>query len=508
MLENKKKIKRDSQKKPPRSRARILVFFLILMLVAALPTTFAAYTKNHAESQSDFSALPWTEAFAKLHDRLSAEYAFTDWKEVDWDSLYSEYSVIVAGAEKNDDFDGYYVALRSYLHQVQDKHISCSNLSEIDDKYIGGGFGVAVAKLENGQLIFTWVDEQSPAYWSGIRPGMQLISWNGLDPGTALEETTTIFTAISATDEDRDLQRQTYLVRAPIGDQVKIVFQNGDAEENLTATLTARADGFESLHKGYPDAAVSDRLKQAALGIETDEPMPTAMVETEFLDGDVFYIRLWGEFDADLEETGVAPSTLELFRNAVDQAIDAEAKGIVLDLRNNAGGLDKMAADILGSFYSEKTFYEYQNEFDFVTGTRSLAIADEEAGTEALYINPAQNVYSGPVVALTNTRTVSSGEGIALGIKNLPNGETLGFYGTNGSFGLTGPEALMPGDLLVRWPAGQSLDENKIIQLDSRGGVGGVSPSIRIPVTSKNAIWISNGKDVELEAAVKRLSGS
>ena len=76
----------------------------------------------------------------------------------------------------------------------------------------------------------------------------------------------------------------------------------------------------------------------------------------------------------------------------------------------------------------------------------------------------------------------------------------------SGSFGLCGPEALMPGNITVRWPSGQSLDENKSIQLDSSAGVGGVSPSIRIPMTAENAIRISNGEDVELKEAMRILT--
>jgi carboxyl-terminal processing protease len=38
------------------------------------------------------------------------------------------------------------------------------------------------------------------------------------------------------------------------------------------------------------------------------------------------------------------------------------------------------------------------------------------------------------------------------------------------------------------------------------GGVGGVSPSIRIEMTAENAIKAANGEDVELEAAIDYLS--
>lgn len=98
---------------------------------------------------------------------------------------------------------------------------------------------------------------------------------------------------------------------------------------------------------------------------------------------------------------------------------------------------------------------------------------------------------------------MSSGEGLAKGINNLLQGETVGFYGTNGSFGLAGDEAKISGDIVVHWPYGQSLDKDKKVQIDSRNGKGGVSPSIRIPMTLSNALKISEGVDVELEQAIE-----
>ena len=114
-------------------------------------------------------------------------------------------------------------------------------------------------------------------------------------------------------------------------------------------------------------------------------------------------------------------------------------------------------------------------------------------------------LYIEPVIALINPKCVSSGEGLAMGIRNLPNGETLGYYGTNGSFGMAGARILVPGDLVVRCPFGQSLDENAEVQLDSRDGIGGVSPTIRIAMTAESAIRIADGEDVGLEEAVRIL---
>ena len=77
---------------------------------------------------------------------------------------------------------------------------------------------------------------------------------------------------------------------------------------------------------------------------------------------------------------------------------------------------------------------------------------------------------------------------------------------------MAGDEAKMPGNIEVHWPYGQSLDKNKIVQIDSRNGNGGVLPTIRTPMTMENALRVANGEDVELEQAVavvkSRLAGT
>jgi len=165
-----------------------------------------------------------------------------------------------------------------------------------------------------------------------------------------------------------------------------------------------------------------------------------------------------------------------------------------------------MVADMLASFYTEKTLYEYQNCYNVLSDfweirpdeTREVNPADP-----GLYIEPDEPFFGGPIVAIINSKCISSGEGLAMGITTLPNGETLGFYRTNGSFGLVGSGAQMPGGIEIRWPYGQSLDKNRRVQIDSRDGIGGVVPSVRIPMTLENTLRIAQGEDVELEQAIE-----
>lgn len=68
-----------------------------------------------------------------------------------------------------------------------------------------------------------------------------------------------------------------------------------------------------------------------------------------------------------------------------------------------------------------------------------------------------------------------------------------------------GDNTIMPGGLTASFPYGQSLDKDKVIQLDSRNGVGGIAPNKKIPMTMENALKWGAGQDVELDNSLKAL---
>ncbi|NLI11275.1 S41 family peptidase [Pelotomaculum propionicicum] len=473
----------------------IVIAGAAVILVALAISALFCVMKDKETTGGDFSGLSWTQAFQKLNQTMADEYAFTQWKGINWQELYDKYRPQIESAQAKNSFEDYYIALRSYLNEIPDGHVRMNNIADIDDKYIGGGFGFAAARLDNGKIIVTWVDQSGPAYDAGIRAGDELTEWNGQPIANAVETVSTVFAGTSATDEYLRQKQLAYLVRAPVGTEISLSVISPDSGRKRSLTLTAYNDNKQSLKKNYPNSVVSDKLRDMFLGHENPDPEPESIVEKKIIGGNICYIKLWAEFDADLQQTGKAVSTLSLMREAVAYANENKCAGMILDIRNNMGGLDDMAADILGLFYPEKTLYEYQK----VYGSDQLT---------ALYIQPAEQRFTGKIIALINSKCVSSGEGLAMGIKNLPNGETLGFFGTNGSFGLAGSEVKMPGGITVEFPSGQSLDKNKSIQLDSRNGIGGVSPSIRIPMTEQNAIRIAGGEDVELDDALRILTGN
>lgn len=449
---------------------------------------------------ADFSALGWVEAFELMHEKIANEYAFTEWRNVDWDRKLDEYRPFVEKAWATSDQQGYYVALRSYLFSIPDGHVALITDKSFNNdglgiyqQQVGGGFGMTVVLLDDGRLVADWIEEMGPADQAGIEAGAEIIEWNGKPAERALSETSTIWSVLpQATAAGRDFERTRFLVRAPVGETKLITFQNPGVAP-LSSSLVAVDDGMETLHK-------TEVYGSGFSGLPVDK-----FIEGRQLEDGIGYIKIYGE--SNLPDQA---ATLEQFRQMIGEFEASNVQGLIIDLRGNMGGADAMAAAFLGSFYDRKTFYEYTSWYNRITGKMEILffdeVADEIIRDAGLYIEPAEARFTGHVVAIVNPGCISSGEGIAMGIRNLDQGEVVGFRGTNGSFGMVmGPVIEMPGGHLIMYPIGQSLDQEKKVQLDSDGHAGGVMPTVRVPMTLENALRSASGVDVELEYAIDLL---
>lgn len=457
-----------------------------------------------APSSEDFSGLSWTEAFKRMNEKLSREYAFTEWRDVDWNALYDEYSPLIAEAEDDNSLEDYYLALRRYLWSVKDghMHIEGDNLG-LEDKLYGAGFGLTFERLDDGKIIVNWVEDSGPASKAGMKAGAEVVQWNNKPIDKAVAETDTCFALYPpATNEMLGVMQRYFLGRASAGEKKAVSFVNPGESVAVEATVTAVKDDMESLQHtyslvGFPPPENKDGV--------------TSIVVSETLAEGYGYIKIEGEYDLPKNKKGDHTPTLELFQAAVDKFIGEDAPGLVIDVRSNDGGSDEMVAEMMSSLFTESSFYEYQNWYDTENERMEIMLVNEESGGfedpgKGIEISPGSKRFNGPVVALVNPACISSGEGVAMCIDRLPNGEVAGFRGTNGSFGMVyGVMVKMPGDYSITYPIGQSLDKEKSIQVESREGKGGITPGIRVPLTAENAIRAGNGEDVELESAIETL---
>lgn len=457
---------------------------------------------------ADYSSLAWTDAFQAAHDKFSREYAFGDWKGVDWPDLYNKFLPRITQAQATGDEKAYYLALHEYVCSIPDGHISLGAANAavptaLSKELAGGGFGLAVAELDDWRVIAAAIVPNGPADLAGIVAGAEIITWGGQPVKTAIGRIAVgavPFKALTgavggespqATSEHHRLEQARLLTRAPIGTGVQVLFRNPGAVTSQTATLTA-----------LDDAGQSFSLLNFA-----KRPDLSDQVDYRILSEGYGYVLV--RMEHDLSNPGGYPIRIfQKFQEAISSFVAAGVPGVIIDLRGNYGGSDELAADLGGFFYATPSFYEYQEYYDRRTG-RFLRFTVDERGLQPfvdnISIKPQTPYFGGPVVVLVNPGTISSGEGPTMAIARLPQGRVIGFHGTNGSFGMVGGEIALPGGYTISYPFGRSVDKNGVVQLDSRNGIGGVAPGLRVPKTLENVLAHAAGIDVELQYAVKYL---
>ncbi len=457
----------------------------------------------------DFSGLSWVDAFAAAHEKLSKEYAFGEWKAVDWQGLREKYLPLIARAQAAGDEKAYYLALHEYLFSIPDGHLSLNAKDSsipvaLGKELTGGGFGLAMAELDDGRVVVAGVVPGSKAAEAGIVASAEVIFWGGLPTEAAIgaidvgalpyKMLTKAYGGENpwATEEQHRLEQCKLLTRGPVGKKVVVEYRNPGAKGLNVATLEAVDDEGETFH--LIDFAARPELSDK--------------IDDRILPEGYGYILIRVEYD--FSNPGYPTGIYERFKTVIARFMDAKVSGIVLDFRGNYGGSDQLAADICGFFYPATAFYERQEYYDKRDGKFiSLTIAEKGPTPiiDKVLIEPQSPRFDGPVVVLVNPGTKSSGEGVPANLLKLAQGRVIGFNGTNGSFGMVGGEIALPGGYSIGYPFGRSVDEEGRIQLDSRNGVGGVAPGLRVPKTLDNVLALAAGTDVELQYAIKYLSG-
>lgn len=450
---------------------------VILCVCAAAPIGLGLMVAGELRYNpaSHFGNMSYASAFVKMNERLSVEYPFGEWKKIDWNALRQKYEPIFQQADRDKDRALYVKTLKEYACSIHDGHITLNNEEDMK-KEVGGSFGIGVIRLDDGSVFVRSVVPDSTADRNGIKVGAEIVTWDRKSGKDALQGLGCTVTS-TATEQAKITNQELFMTRGPVGKTIEVGFRNWGEQETKTATLTAYDDQFKSLKSSASDS----------------EP-----IAGKLLDNGYGYVKIatfpfdpFGKPEKPLEDL------LKLFQ-------EKQAKGLILDLRDNKGGEDQLVAKIAGYFVPEKRLYEYTSYYNRLTKKFEIN------NNEKRMIKPAGNVYTGKIAVLINSRTVSSGEGLPLVMKGAPNVKLIGFTGTNGSFGLVTSRITihMPEGYLANLPDGRSLNEDKQIQGDSDyTGQGGVAPDVRVPLTKETfkQAYI-DGQDVLLNEGIRWLA--
>jgi carboxyl-terminal processing protease len=495
LLTVRRMIRRDLPVKASRLRTVMTLVGAVLGIVALIGGILSGPMAASLAGE-DLSRRSWTVAFDRMNEILAQRYAFTEWKQIDWDALHAEFAPRFAAAEAADDQDAYHLALREYLFSIPDGHVILSGGDTgLWRDSIGGGYGLALIELDDGSVIAHVLQERGPAEKAGMTWGAEILEWDGVPIDEAIGEVSTIWMEVPpATQEGCRLAQQNLLTRAPVGTQVTLTFQNAGEDVPRTVTLTAVDDGLEPLVQSVSWRAGVGIRK--GVGQEVDESLTLLPPEYGILPEGYGYIRVYH-----VRPQEGAPDFVAIVEQAVSEFVAHDVPGIIVDVRGNPGGTDEFVAEMMGHFFTEPDFYEYKFFDNWLTQLSFLDLA------MPLSIEPKEPHYGGPIAVLIDQDTRSSGEGFALAAQRLPQGHVVGMYGTHGSFGMCCTTINLPGELELLYPPGQSQDANGRVQLDGDHNLqGGVAPDIRVPLNRETvyALFVE-GEDVVLQHAIEAL---
>lgn len=178
------------------------------------------------------------------------------------------------------------------------------------------------------------------------------------------------------------------------------------------------------------------------------------------------------------------------YEKAMDEVLTAlaDTKGLVIDVRNCEGGLDRSSQYVAGRFAQQRNLF-------MTTRFRNGPKHSDFTAPADWFVEPTGKVrYARPVVLLTNRLTQSAGETFTLAMNQSSavtqmGDTTYGIFSDN-------PKRELPNGWIYAVPSG----DFRAADGKSYEGIG-IVPSVRVVNTKED---IASGQDKVLEAALKR----
>jgi carboxyl-terminal processing protease len=386
-------------------------------------TSTAAPTSPPAEVQRETTPAPPISAETESLIEADGQFAETDLEllwEV-WEILQRTYDGELPGEQELS-----YAVVRGLVDGLGDPHtrfIDPPSAVRMQERFEGSYDGIGAYVQENDQGLTEIVRPiaGSPAEVAGLRPGDTVIAVDGESVvGKALEEVI------------------SYIL-GPAGTEVIITFVRGDIPDPFDVALT-----------------------RASIVIP--------VVTFEMLDDEIAYVEL-ASFNS------LATEQLQL---ALEELMAENPRGLILDLRNNAGGFLTQSVTVADLFLPDSVVLYERNR--------------QEEINEVFYAADGQIAEDIPLVVLINEFSASAAEIVAGAIRDHGRGVLIGET-TFGKGSVQLPHTLSDGSQLnvtiARWytPANTSIDAE------------GVAPDIEIEL-DESVLLENDADDVQLQRAI------
>ena len=424
----------------------------------------------------DYSDQSYSDAFNSLIDLLTKEYAFTEYKDIDWEAKRTEFLPRFEAATTDEDARAYQRALRDFGWSIPDGHVSGAFVSEDFQLAIAGGLGIAIRETDEGPVIVNFVGEGSPAETAGITLGTEIVSIDGVPIADAIGNAVA-HSAPFSTEHFKRLQQMRYAVRFPIETEVELTWIDAEGEE-VTETMTVIGEydsfSFSSFARGTTGFEIPVEYKLLEADEYGDNDYGYAKIDS-FSDNSVLTIQLWERLIRTLKQYAVG--------------------GLIIDMRQNGGGSGFLADQMAAYFFQEphvlgnSGFYdEDRGEFYF-----------DPEGQDRYYL-PAEDLrYDGEVAIIVGPFCLSACEFFSYDMTIDDRATVVGHYPTGGLGGSI-KSIKMPDEEYFTYTIGRAVDSDGEIHIEGKG----VPPSVQVTVTEENLL-ADEDEDVLLDAAIAHL---
>ncbi len=345
----------------------------LLMFAPALLLTVCARPQQLSESQRQ-------EVFQFVWEEVKRSHYDPALGGVDWDAVRTRYAPRVREAKTDDEF---YRVLNQMLGELKQSHFGVIPpgafvAQEAARTRLADGETGLTVQLVEGRPIVVRVRAGSPAARMGIPSGAEIVQIDDIDAAQLLAR-------IRARQLPPVEERfEAYLafrafLSGRAGSEVRLRYRDLDDKEHLV-TLTREAVRGARVQFGFlPEIRVQ--------------------IESRILPGNIGYLAFNAFFPPVMREL---PQRLREMANT---------DGLIIDLRENIGGIGLMAGGVMG--------YLVQRE----TPLGTMRLRD---GTFGIVAYPQTPTYRKPVVVLVDEFTVSTAEILAAGLQEARRATIIG----------------------------------------------------------------------------------
>ncbi|MBA3944294.1 MAG: S41 family peptidase [Herpetosiphonaceae bacterium] len=260
-----------------------------------------------------------------------------------------------------------YASLSAMMHSLGDDYTffqepeeATKTREQMDGQFEGIG---AYLEFHNGQLVITAPVEGSPAEKAGLQAGDIVLKINDAEVAPKLVNL----------DADGMAKQAAALIRGPRGTPIKLLISRPATKQTLEFNLVREA-------------------------------IPLITIHSKMLQGNIAYIQL----------TQFEGTTTAQLDKALKQLLPQHPHGIILDLRNDPGGLLDTAQNVLGRFLKDGTaLYE-----QFGDGAETRFEVQRSMG--------APSTFDIPMIVLINSNSASASEIVAGALRDRGRATLLG----------------------------------------------------------------------------------